>query len=62
MREQRAARLRNQQQTLLAETASAIGQLADGRGWELVLISGGERMREPLIRALPQQLRSGVVR
>jgi hypothetical protein len=62
MRDQQQARLRNQQQTLIGETATAISGLADERSWDRVLISGGERMREPLIRALPQQVRSGVVR
>ena len=62
MREQREARLRNRQQALLAETAAAIGELAEARAWERVLISGGERLREPLIRALPQRVRTGVVR
>lgn len=62
MREQLKARLRSQQQTLLAETAARISQHADEQGWERVLISGAERLREPLIRALPQRIRSGVVR
>jgi Bacterial archaeo-eukaryotic release factor family 10 len=61
MREQRAARQRNQQQTLLAETAAAISDLADDLSWERVLISGSERLREPLIRALPQRLQDAVV-
>jgi hypothetical protein len=62
VKEQREARSRNQQQALLAETATAISPLADERSWERVLISGGERLREPLIRALPRGIRSGVVR
>jgi hypothetical protein len=62
MQEQREARERSKLQTLLAETATAVAGLAAERGWERVLVSGAERLIEPLIRALPPELRGSAIR
>jgi hypothetical protein len=57
MREQREARERNQARRFVEEVASAASRLARERGWERVLISGGDRLTEPLADALPPDLR-----
>lgn len=62
MQEQREARRRSQTQTLLAETAAETTRLAEEHGWERLLVSGGRRLTEPLVRALTPHLRSVAIR
>lgn len=57
VREQRAARRRNQQQALVSDVAAAVADLAGERGWTRLLVSGGDRLTE----ALPAELRGAVL-
>jgi len=57
VREQRAARRRNQRQSLVSDTAAAVVDLAGEHGWTRLLVSGGDRLTD----ALPAELRDGVV-
>lgn len=57
-REQRQARERNQLQRFVEQMAAAASQEAGERGWERVLVSGGETLTEPLAQALPRTLRT----
>jgi hypothetical protein len=57
MREQREARERNQARRFVEQVASAAARFARERSWERVLVSGGERLTEPLAGALPPDLR-----
>jgi hypothetical protein len=61
VREQRAARRRNQRQSLVSDTAAAVADLAGERGWTRLLVSGGDRLTDALTGALPVELRDGVV-
>lgn len=51
-REQRQAREWTQTLRFLDEVAEAAGALAERQGWERVLVSGGDRLTEPLASAL----------
>lgn len=57
MREQRKARAHEASARFLEEVATAASRLASERGWERVLVSGGDRLTGPLADALPPQLR-----
>jgi hypothetical protein len=61
-REQRAARERAHTQRFLERFGSAAGALADERGWERVLVSGGDQLTEPLAQALAARLDDGLIR
>jgi hypothetical protein len=56
MREQREARERTQARRFAEQVAAAISRLAREHGWERLLVSGGERLTEPLLDALPPDL------
>jgi hypothetical protein len=56
MREQRAARERNQAGRFMQQVAAAVSHFAGERGWERLLVSGGERLTDPLADALPPAL------
>jgi hypothetical protein len=62
MREQRAARERNQAGRFVRQVAAAASRYARERDWERLLVSGGERLTEPLADALPPELRRIAVR
>lgn len=57
MREQRQARERDGMQRFLDHAATVAAELADERGWERILVSGGQRWTEPTIARFPQALR-----
>ncbi|MGH3541175.1 MAG: hypothetical protein ACRDT5_08940 [Mycobacterium sp.] len=60
MREQRRARERDRMQRFLAQVTTVATELAGDRGWERILISGGERWTEPTVARFPQALRDKV--
>ena len=60
MREQRQARERDRMQRFLDQVTAVAAELADERGWERILVSGGERWTEPTIARFPQALRDKV--
>jgi peptide subunit release factor 1 (eRF1) len=60
MREQRHSRDRDRTERFLDEVANAAAELAGERGWERILVSGGERWTEPTIHRLPRSLRDKV--
>jgi hypothetical protein len=62
MREQRAARERNQAGRFIQQVAGVAARLAGERGWERLLVSGGERLTDPLADALPPNLREITMR
>jgi riboflavin biosynthesis pyrimidine reductase len=57
-REQRQARERHQLRRFVREMAAVASQQAGERGWERVLVSGGETLTEPLAQAMPRTLRT----
>ncbi len=61
-REQRAARERDRLARFIESVAAAVESEAQQRGWERVLVSGGERLTEPLADALPASLPARVLR
>lgn len=60
MREQRQARERDRMQRFLAQVTTVATELAGDRGWERILISGGQRWTEPTAASFPQALRDKV--
>lgn len=60
MREQRQARDRDRMQQFLDQVATAAAELAGDRGWERILVSGGERWTESTVARFPQQLRDKI--
>ncbi len=60
MREQRQARERDWTQRFVEQVATVAAQLAAKRGWERILLSGGERWTEATIARFPQALRGSV--
>ena len=60
MREQRRARDRDRMLQFLDRVAEAAADLAGYRGWERILVSGGERWTEPAVARFPRGLRSKV--
>ncbi|MGH3559731.1 MAG: hypothetical protein ACRDTK_19920 [Mycobacterium sp.] len=60
VREQRRARERDRMQRFLAQVTTVATELAGDRGWERILISGGERWTEPTVASFPQALRDKV--
>lgn len=60
MREQRQARERDRAQQFLGKVTELAAELASSRGWERILISGGERWTEPTVARFPQALRDKV--
>lgn len=59
--EQRNARERDYANRFIDRTAAAASRLARDRGWERILISAGEQFTEPLVNALPPELRAAAV-
>jgi hypothetical protein len=60
IREQRQAREHERMQQFLGQLTKVAAELADDRGWERILISGGERWTEPTAARFPQALRDKV--
>lgn len=60
--EQRNARERTQTTRFLERISAEAARLAHDRGWEQILIGGGEHLTDPLIRVLPAALRAKTVR
>jgi hypothetical protein len=60
--EQRAAREREQASRFLDDLGAATERAAAGRGWERVMVSGGDRLTGPLASALESRLAIDVVR
>lgn len=60
MREQRQARERDWVQRFLDDVVTAAAELAGERGWERILVSGGERWTEPTVARFPNALREKV--
>ena len=60
--EQRAAREEVRTLRFLERVGGAATALAGEREWERLLVSGGERLTEPLARALSEQLQDGLIR
>jgi len=60
MREQRQARERDRMHRFLDRVTKAATELAGERGWERILVSGGERWTEQTITRFPQPLRDKV--
>jgi hypothetical protein len=56
MREARQRRERAQRERLVDRLAAELTSLAAARGWERLLVAGGERLTPPVIEALPAQL------
>ncbi|MGE5636455.1 MAG: VLRF1 family aeRF1-type release factor [Nocardioidaceae bacterium] len=61
-REQRQARERDQTRRFLARVEADASRLAAENGWERVLVSGGERLTEPLAAALTRPAGVAVIR
>jgi hypothetical protein len=55
--EQRAARERDQSARFIDQVAQAASRLGVDRGWERVLVSGGEQLTDALVRQLSPPLR-----
>jgi hypothetical protein len=62
MREQRQARERDRMHRFLDRVTKAAADIAVARGWERILVSGGERWTEPTAARLPQSLHDKVFR
>lgn len=60
MREQRQARERNRTERFLDQVVDAAAPLAGQRGWERILVSGGDRWTEPTAEIFPHPLRDKV--
>ncbi|MFA1703228.1 hypothetical protein ACDT10_09930 [Mycobacterium intracellulare] len=60
MREQRQARDRVRMLQFLDRVAEVAADLAGYRGWERILVSGGERWTEPAVARFPRALRGKV--
>lgn len=61
-REQRQAREQDWARRFLDRVEAAASQLADTRGWERLLVSGGDRLTEPLADALTRPQGAVVIR
>ena len=61
-REQREARQREQSSRFLEQVAATASRVAGERDWDNVLVSGGERLTEPLAGALAPPLRDVAIR
>lgn len=60
MREQRQARGRDRTRRFIGQVTEVAAELARDRGWERILVSGGERWTEPTVAGFPEALRSKV--
>lgn len=60
--EQRQARDREQAARFIDHVAAVASRLAGEHGWERLLVSGGEQLTDPLVRALPAAQRQLAVR
>lgn len=60
MREQRQARERDRAQRFLSQLTAVAAGLASDRGWERILVSGGDRWTESTVEGFPQALRDKV--
>lgn len=61
MREQRQSRDRDLAQRFLADVVSNVSNLATERGWERILVSGGERWTESTISRFPETLQGRLI-
>lgn len=60
VREQRQSRERKQTERFLNQVTKVTATLADERGWERILVSGGERLTDATISRFPKALRDKV--
>lgn len=60
--EQRNARERHRSARFIASVAATASRLAAERGWERVIVSGGEHLTWPLVKALSPELRDHALR
>jgi peptide subunit release factor 1 (eRF1) len=60
MREQRQSRDRDRTERFLDEVTHAVVELAGERGWERILVSGGERRTEPTVQRFPHSVHDKV--
>lgn len=62
MGEHRQARRRERGERFVDRVIGAATRLAEERGWERILVSGGDRWTEPAVAAFPEPLRAKVIR
>jgi hypothetical protein len=62
MREQQERRERERRLRQVGLIAAEICRVCEAKGWERILVSGGERMTTPLVTALPDRLRRMTIR
>jgi hypothetical protein len=62
LREQRHRRARDRRRQMLDKVVVGLSELAGERGWERVVVSGGQSLTAPLIRALPTSLDRNAIR
>lgn len=60
MREQRRSRERDRAHRFLDQVTTVAAGLAAERGWERILVSGGDRWTEPAVGKFPQALRDRI--
>jgi hypothetical protein len=58
----RERRARDRRRRFVAEAANRVGEIAHRRGWDRVVVSGGDVLTRPLVRALPAPLRAHATR
>jgi hypothetical protein len=61
MREQRQSRERHRTQRFLEQVTTVAAELAEERGWERILVSGGERWTDPTVLSFPVAVRDKVI-
>ena len=62
LREQQQRRAHDRRRRFVDEVASTVHDIADRKGWDRLLVSGGGALTRPLLRALPRPLRDNVIR
>lgn len=61
MREQRQSRERNRTQRFLDQVTDVAAELAVERGWDRILVSGGQRWTDPTVSSFPPAVRDKVI-
>lgn len=61
MREQRQSRERDRTQRFLEQVTTVAAELAVERGWERILVSGGQRWTDPTVLSFPAAVRDTVI-
>jgi len=59
--DQQQRRERDRRRRFTEEVAATVGDVADRRGWDRLLITGGGSVAHPLLRALPSALREQAI-